>query len=97
MSNDVMTGEELGEKLLKSVREMKANIRARETVVHVSEALEARARSGLSQSQFAELMGVSKRTLQDWEQGRRKPAGAAKALLRIVAKRPDVVRECLAR
>jgi putative transcriptional regulator len=90
-----MTGEELGEKLLQAVREMKANIRARETVVHVSEALEARTRSGLSQAQFAALMGVSKRTLQDWEQGRREPAGAAKALLRIAARRPDVVSECL--
>lgn len=92
---EAITSEMLGEKLLQSVLEMKANMRARETVVHVSEALEARAQSGLSQSQFADLMGVSKRTLQDWEQGRRKPAGAAKALLRIAARRPDVVRECL--
>lgn len=94
MSNSI-SGAKLGEKLLQSVREMKADARARETVVPVSEVLDARARSGMTQAQFATMMGVSKRTLQDWEQGRRKPTGAAKSLLRIAMKRPDVVRECL--
>lgn len=48
---------------------------------------------GLSQMQFAKLLGVSKRTLQDWEQGRRKPGGAAQSLLVIAEKRPDVLKE----
>ncbi len=48
---------------------------------------------GLSQMQFAKLLGVSKRTLQDWEQGRRKPGGAAQSLLLIAEKRPDILQE----
>ena len=56
-----------------------------------------RIRSNLhvSQSQFALLIGVSKSTLQNWEQGRREPEGPAKALLRIVEKRPQAVLEAL--
>lgn len=56
----------------------------------------ARAGTGLSQSQFAELMGVSVRTLQDWEAGRRQPSGAAQTLLRIAAAHPRIVREAAA-
>jgi putative transcriptional regulator len=55
----------------------------------------ARARTGLSQARFAAVLGVSTRTLQEWEQGRRKPTGAARALLAIAAKRPKVFREVL--
>jgi len=44
-------------------------------------------------AQFAEKLGVSKRTLQEWEQGRRQPSGAARALLKIATVRPDVVQE----
>lgn len=53
----------------------------------------ARAGTGLSQSEFAGMMGVSVRTLQDWEAGRRQPSGAAQTLLRIAAKHPRIVRE----
>lgn len=49
-----------------------------------------RARLNLSQSAFAGLMGVSLRTVQDWEQGRRKPSGPAEALLRIAEQKPEV-------
>jgi putative transcriptional regulator len=52
-----------------------------------------RMRSALSQSQFAKLLGVSVRTLQDWEQGRKQPSGAAKTLLKVADKHPDVLRE----
>jgi putative transcriptional regulator len=54
-------------------------------------------RSGLrmSQSEFALLIGVSVATLQNWEQGRRRPEGPARALLRIAAIHPDAVREAL--
>lgn len=51
----------------------------------------ARAGTGLSQAQFAKLMGVSIRTLQEWEQGRKRPSGPASVLLRIVARDPQVV------
>jgi DNA-binding transcriptional regulator YiaG len=54
---------------------------------------EARAKTGLSQDKFARLLGISARTLRDWEQGRRSPSGAAKTLLRIAAKHPEVLRE----
>ena len=47
----------------------------------------------LSQSAFAHLLGVSKRTVQQWEQGRRKPSGAARSLLKIAKNRPDVLRK----
>jgi len=52
---------------------------------------EIRKRLGLSQSRFAAIIGVSVRTLQNWEQGRRKPEGPAKALLRVVDKDPEAV------
>ena len=61
----------------------------------VNPAIAARIRVGLSQTQFAKLLGISKRTLQEWEQGRRKPSGAAQALLKIASARPDVVQEVL--
>ena len=54
-------------------------------------ALVARAGTGLSQAQFAKLIGVSLRTLQEWEQGRKRPSGPAAVLLRIVARDPEVV------
>jgi putative transcriptional regulator len=54
-------------------------------------ALAARAGTGLSQARFAKLIGVSVRTLQEWEQGRKRPSGPAEALLRIVAREPDVL------
>ncbi len=50
---------------------------------------------GLSQAAFADLLGVSKRTVQQWEQQRRQPSGAARSLLKIAEKRPDVLREAL--
>jgi putative transcriptional regulator len=49
----------------------------------------------VSQSEFAMMIGVSVRTLQNWEQGRRKPEGPAKALLRIASKNPKAVLEAL--
>jgi len=54
-----------------------------------------RERLGLSQSRFASIMGVSVRTLQNWEQGHRKPEGPAKALLRVVDRDPEAVLHAL--
>ena len=79
--------------LLASVRQMKAGKAARITNVNIPSIVAARNTLGLSQSRFAELLGVSKRTLQEWEQGRRTPNGAAKTLLRVVERHPEVLRE----
>jgi putative transcriptional regulator len=92
----VSSGEALGLKLLQSVREMKARKAARVTRVELNEVVEARQRTGLSQSEFADALSISKRTLQEWEQGRRSPSGAAQALIRIAKRHPEVVREVLA-
>ena len=54
-----------------------------------------RTRLGKSQSEFAMMIGVSIATLQNWEQGRRKPEGPARALLRIAAENPDAVSQAL--
>jgi putative transcriptional regulator len=79
--------------LLKSVKQMRRGEAARVTRVKVPQAAEARSRVGLSQQDFARLLGVSARTLQDWEQGRRKPTGAAKTLLRVAFSHPEVLLE----
>lgn len=52
-----------------------------------------RSRLRLSQNKFAELLGISVKTLHNWEQGRRKPTGAARVLLRVAARHPEVVLE----
>jgi len=53
----------------------------------------ARAATGLSQATFAKLLGVSVRTLQEWEQGRKVPSGAAVTLLKVAARHPEVLQE----
>ncbi|HBL29814.1 MAG TPA: transcriptional regulator [Acidobacteria bacterium] len=87
------SGEELGEQLLQAVREMKAGLRGRVHTPERSSLVEARLRTGLSQASFAVLMGVSVRTLQDWEQGRREPSGAAKTLIKVATRHPEVLQE----
>lgn len=79
--------------LLQSVKQMRRGKAARVTKVKLPAAAEARAKTGLSQQDFADLIGVSVRTLQDWEQGRREPTGAAKTLLRVAATHPKVLLE----
>lgn len=59
----------------------------------LSASVRTRARLGLSQARFAALLGVSTRTVQDWEQGRREPAGAARTLLRVAAEYPQVLQK----
>ena len=74
--------------LLESIRQAKRG-EGRVTKVAVTAATEARMKLGVSQSAFAELLGVSVRTLQEWEQGRREPSGAARTLLRIALRSPE--------
>lgn len=92
---DTSSGEALGLQLLQSVREMKAGQAARVTKVEPNEVLLARQNTGLSQAQFASLLSISKRTLQEWEQGRRSPSGAAKTLIRIARQHPKIVCDLL--
>jgi len=90
MANEL---EQFQEDLLDSVRQMKAGKAARVTQVPLSAAAEARAKVGVSQNAFAKLLGVSLRTLQDWEQGRRQPTGAAQTLLRVATQHPEALRD----
>ena len=78
---------DLAAELLQSVREMKAG----HVQVVSSPVIEARKKTGLSQSRFAALLGVSVRTLQGWEQGRKQPSGAARTLLAIATTNPKAL------
>lgn len=78
---------DLANDLLQAIKEMKAG----QTRVVTSPVIEARAKTSLSQSQFAALLGVSVRTLQGWEQGRKQPSGAARTLLAIASTNPTAV------
>ncbi len=89
-------GRDLGAELVQSVREMKAGKAARSHQVKVPDIVEARMRVGLSRPKFAVVLGVSVRTLEGWEQGRRTPSGAARSLLKIAKRRPEVLREIFA-
>ena len=83
------------EELLGSVREAGAILRgekkpSRRHVVGSHGVRAIRERTNLSQSQFANLVGVSVKTLQNWEQDRRRPSGPAAALLQIIAHEPQL-------
>ena len=87
---------ELFNELLASLQEMDKISQGKKSATRVTEFPEPKARlirekTGLSQNQFARLIGVSKRTLENWEQGRRHPTGPAKALLRILDVDPEHV------
>jgi putative transcriptional regulator len=82
--------------LLESVRQMKKGQAVRVTQVTLSPTAEVRAKVGMSQNGFAKLLGVSVRTLQEWEQGRRKPSGAAQTLLTIAQRHPEMLQELVA-
>ncbi len=79
-----------GLEILEGIREIKRGEHGR--VINVPSVSAIRERTRLSQAQFAALLGVSVRTLQEWEQGRRTPSGAARTLLLIAAKSPRVLR-----
>ena len=79
----------IGQEILEGLRELKRGEHGR--IVNVPDVAAVRKKTGLSQSKFAKLLGVSVRTLQDWEQGRRTPSGAARTLLTITDKDPKVL------
>ena len=80
---------DIGAEILEGIRHLKRGEVGR--VITFPPVAETRARVGLSQSKFAQLLGVSVRTLQEWEQGRRAPSGPARTLLAIAYKNPRVL------
>lgn len=76
----------VGLEILEGLQQLKRGEHGR--VINVPSVADVREKTGLSQSRFAELLGVSVRTLQEWEQGRRAPSGAARTLLAIAARNP---------
>ena len=81
----------IGQEILEGLREIKRGEHGR--VTKIPSVAAVRERTGLSQSQFARLLGVSVRTLQEWEQGRRAPSGAARTLILIASKNPSTLAE----
>ena len=93
---------EMFEELLDSVRAAGAILRGQEKasrriVIGASGVRTIRERTKLSQSEFARLIGVSVKTLQNWEQDRRRPAGPAAALLKIIAHEPQLAVQAIHR
>ena len=84
-----MTAE--GAELLEAVSEMKAGIKGRVYTPEQLLAISARRSVNLTQKEFARLLNVSVDSVQDWEQGRRSPRGAARTLLRVVHEYPEVL------
>ena len=82
-----------GAKLLKSVKQMKAGKKGRAYTPEQLLAISARQSVNLTQKEFARLLNVSVDSIQDWEQGRRSPRGAAKTLLQVAHEHPDVLEQ----
>jgi putative transcriptional regulator len=85
MANSVAK-RDVGMEILEGLRQLKRGEAGR--VINVPAVGAIREHTGLSQAKFASLLGVSVRTLQEWEQGRRAPVGAARTLLMIAARNP---------
>lgn len=90
-----MSKRDVGMEILEGIHEIKAHKAGQKslrthTLKEPAPPQVIRAKLKLSQAAFAGLMGVSLRTVQDWEQGRRKPSGPAAALLRIAEQKPEV-------
>ena len=86
---------DIGRELLQAIRDVKGGKQGAKYQVKPNDVVAARLKCGLSQSQFAAALRISPRTLQQWEQGRRQPSGAAETLLKIVARHPEVLREVM--
>jgi putative transcriptional regulator len=88
-----MAKRDIGQEILDSVREINDGGGSRYRFTAPEDIRQIREGVGVSQANFARMLGISLRTLQDWEQGRRRPNQAAQSLLAVAAKRPDVMRE----
>ncbi len=93
---------EVFESVMRGLAEVEAHLGGKKVPglkAHIPAALDVariRAAAGLTQREFAERIGVSKRTLENWEQGRRVPQGPARALLRLIAADPGAMLKALA-
>jgi putative transcriptional regulator len=89
-----------GDQILRSVRSLRAAVQAGAALpAHVPAQVDVRAirkKLGMSQAQFAAAFGFGLDAVQNWEQGRRRPEGAARAFLKVIAHEPDAVRRALA-
>ncbi len=81
------------QEVLEGVQEIKSGGGKRKKVELESQAVRARRKSGLSQAEFATVLGVSKRTVEQWEQGRRRASGAAQTLLKIAELHPEMLHD----
>ena len=81
----------VGREIIEGLRELKRGKFGR--IINVPAVATIREKTGLSQARFADLLGVSLRTLQDWEQGRRVPSGAARTLLLVASRNPHILLE----
>jgi putative transcriptional regulator len=90
-----MSERNIGLEILEGIEEIKKHKMGKAhlkttALTEPSSSQEIRRKLALSQSSFAALMGVSVRTIQDWEQGRRRPKGPAKSLLRVAEQHPEI-------
>lgn len=85
------TKRNIGQEILVGIGELKRDQHGR--ITNLPSVSSVREKTGLSQLKFATLLGVSVRTLQEWEQGRRAPSGAARTLLMIAEKNPRALVE----
>ena len=90
-----------GQRMIESARHALAfakSVEGHGCAVHVPVEIDVKAireRIALSQGEFAKLFGLSKRTLEHWEHGRRVPSGPARAFLTVIAREPEAVRRAL--
>ena len=89
-------GRDVWQEVLNGVHQIKAGGGKRSVVEPRSQIVRARLKAGLTQAQFAALLGVSRRTLEQWEQGRRKPSKAAKTFIKVAELYPQVQRKIAA-
>lgn len=82
---------DIGQEILEGIAAIKSGKGTRKTMQMPPDVKSIREKIGLSQSAFAGLLGVSIRTLQEWEQGRRQPKGPAQALLRVADRHPKAL------
>lgn len=86
----------IGQEILQGIRDIKTGRVGRRYTARSYPIVRAREKVGLSRAKFAAILGVSVRTLQDWEQGRREPNGAAKTLIKVAELHPEILRKIAA-